>query len=29
VREHVANLVDLRTTEIGDLAFFEGTPAKV
>ena len=29
VREHVANLVDLRTTQIGDLAFFEGTPAKV
>ena len=29
VREHVANLVDLRTTQIGDLAFFEGTPANV
>ena len=29
VREHVASLVDLRTTQIGDLAFFEGTPAKV
>ena len=29
VHEHVANLVDLRTTQIGDLAFFEGTPAKV
>jgi heme-degrading monooxygenase HmoA len=29
VREHVATRVDLRTTQIGDLAFFEGTPAKV
>lgn len=29
VREHVARLVDLRTTQIGDFAFFEGTPAKV
>ena len=28
-REHVANKVDLKTTQIGDLAFFEGTPAKV
>jgi heme-degrading monooxygenase HmoA len=29
VREHVATRVDLRTTQIGDLAFFEGAPAKV
>jgi hypothetical protein len=29
VREHIANRVDLRTTQIGDMAFFEGTPAKV
>jgi hypothetical protein len=29
VRDNVARLVDLRTTQIGDLAFFEGTPAKV
>ena len=29
VREHIANRVDLRTTQIGDLAFFEGTPARV
>jgi quinol monooxygenase YgiN len=29
VRDKVARLVDLRTTQIGDLAFFEGTPAKV
>src|SRR5215210_6742554 len=28
VREHVANKVDLQKTQIGDLAFFEGTPAK-
>ena len=29
VREHVAGKVELRSTQIGDLAFFEGTPAKV
>ena len=29
VRENVATRVDLRTTLIGDMAFFEGTPAKV
>jgi hypothetical protein len=29
VRDNVARFVDLRTTQIGDLAFFEGTPAKV
>jgi hypothetical protein len=29
VRENVANRVDLKTTQIGDLAFFEGLPAKV
>ena len=29
VREHIASRVDLRTTQIGDLAFFEGTPARV
>jgi heme-degrading monooxygenase HmoA len=29
VRENVADRVALKTTEIGDLAFFEGTPARV
>jgi heme-degrading monooxygenase HmoA len=29
VREHIANRVELRSTQIGDLAFFEGTPARV
>jgi hypothetical protein len=29
VREHIASRVDLRTTQIGDLAFFEGSPARV
>lgn len=29
VREHLSDRVTLRSTEIGDLAFFEGTPAKV
>jgi hypothetical protein len=29
VRENIANRVDLRSTQIGDMAFFEGTPAKV
>jgi heme-degrading monooxygenase HmoA len=28
-REHVANKVALKSTQIGTLAFFEGTPAKV
>ena len=29
VRENAADKVELRSTQIGDLAFFEGTPAKV
>jgi heme-degrading monooxygenase HmoA len=29
VRENVAGRVELRSNQIGDLAFFEGTPAKV
>jgi heme-degrading monooxygenase HmoA len=29
VREHLANNVELKSTQIGDMAFFEGTPAKV
>ena len=29
VREHVADRVELRSSEIGDLAFFEGVPATV
>ena len=29
VRDNVARLVDLRKTQIGDLAFFEGTPVTV
>ena len=29
VSEHIANSVELRSTQIGDMAFFEGTPAKV
>jgi hypothetical protein len=29
VRENIATRVDLRTTQIGDMAFFEGVPAKV
>ena len=29
VREHLANKVELKSTQIGDMAFFEGTPAKV
>ena len=29
VRENVADRVALKTTQIGDLAFFEGVPAKV
>jgi hypothetical protein len=26
VREHLADRVELRSTEVGDLAFFEGVP---
>jgi hypothetical protein len=29
VREHLATKVELKSTQIGDMAFFEGTPAKV
>lgn len=29
VRETLANKVELKSTQIGDMAFFEGTPAKV
>ena len=29
VRENLANKVELKSTQIGDMAFFEGTPAKV
>jgi heme-degrading monooxygenase HmoA len=29
VRENIANRVDLRSNQIGNMAFFEGTPAKV
>jgi heme-degrading monooxygenase HmoA len=29
VRENVADRVALKTTQIGDMAFFEGTPARV
>lgn len=29
VRENIGTKVDLKTTQIGDLAFFEGTPARV
>jgi len=29
VRENIADRVALKTTQIGDLAFFEGTPARV
>ncbi len=29
VREHLADRVELRSTEVGDLAFFEGVPATV
>jgi hypothetical protein len=29
VRENVADGVDLKTTPIGDMAFFEGTRARV
>jgi heme-degrading monooxygenase HmoA len=29
VRENIADRVELRSNEIGDLAFFEGVPARV
>ena len=29
VRENIADRVELRSTEVGDLAFFEGVPARV
>lgn len=29
VREHLGNNVELKSTQIGNMAFFEGTPAKV
>ena len=29
VREHLADRVELRTNEVGDLAFFEGVPAAI
>ena len=29
VREHMADRVELRSNEVGDLAFFEGVPARV
>ncbi len=29
VRENIGDRVELRSTEIGDLAFFEGIPARV
>lgn len=29
VREHLADRVELRSSEVGDLAFFEGVPATV
>jgi hypothetical protein len=29
IREHLADRVELRTNEVGDLAFFEGVPAAV
>jgi len=29
VREHLANRVELRSIQVGDLAFFEGVPATV
>jgi hypothetical protein len=29
VREHLSDRVELRRTQIGDLAFYEGVPAKV
>jgi hypothetical protein len=29
VREHIGDRVELRSNEVGDLAFFEGVPARV
>jgi heme-degrading monooxygenase HmoA len=29
VRDHVSDRVELRTNQVGDLAFYEGIPAKV
>jgi len=29
VRDNISDRVELRSTQIGDLAFYEGTPAKV
>ncbi len=29
VREHLADRIELRTNQVGDLAFFEGVPATV
>ncbi len=29
IREHVADRVELRSNQVGDLAFFEGVPATV
>ena len=29
VREHLANRIELRSNQVGDLAFFEGVPATV
>jgi heme-degrading monooxygenase HmoA len=28
-REHISDRVELRTSQVGDLAFYEGVPAKV
>jgi hypothetical protein len=28
-RDHVADRVELKTNQVGDLAFYEGVPAKV
>ena len=29
VRDHISDRVELRTTQVGDLAFYEGVPATV
>jgi heme-degrading monooxygenase HmoA len=29
VRDHISDRVELRTNQVGDLAFYEGIPAKV
>jgi hypothetical protein len=29
VREHLAGKIELRSSQVGDLAFFEGVPASV